>query len=204
MDTAAHRGPAARGHLLAALVAATGLALAGCASDPVPTAPAPEPTPTVTMEEETVNWTGTVCSALIPVVEAVRTPPAPDLADPAATQRAYSSYLDDARQQAERALEEINAAGPPPVEGGEQLAQDVRDQVADMRDDLAEARAQVDRADPNDPAAIGQAVAAAGNVLGSLGNSAQAVSAISGDPRLAPAFREAPSCAQLRTIGAPS
>ena len=201
MDTTSHRGPGPRRRPLAALVAATGLVLAACASDPapVPTAPEPEPTPTVTVEEGAVEWTGRVCSALIPVVEALRMPPALDPADPAATQRAYSSYLGDARQKAERALEEVTAAGPPPVEGGEQLAQEVRNQVANLRDDLAEARAQVDRVDPRDPAAIGQAVAAAGNVLSSLGNSTQALSPVSGDPRLEPAFREAPSCAQLRT-----
>ncbi len=199
MNTAAHRGPTAWRRPFAALVAATGLALAGCASDPVPTAPEPEPTPTATVTQEAVEWTGTVCGALIPVLEALRTPPAVDPADTAATQRAYSSYLGDARQKAERALEEVRAAGPPPVEGGEQLAQGVRNQVAEMRDDLAEARAQVDRADPNDPVAIGQAVAATGNVLSSLGNSTQALSTVSDNPRLEHAFREAPSCAQLRT-----
>ena len=145
-----------------------------------------------------MEWTGTVCGALIPVVEALRRPPALDPANTAVTQRAYGSYLGDARQKAERALGEVTAAGPPPVEGGEQLAQNVRNQVVDLRDDLAEARAQVERADPNDAVAVGQAVAAAGNVLSSLGNSTQALSTVSGDPRLEPAFREAPSCAQLR------
>ncbi|WP_214370280.1 hypothetical protein [Pseudonocardia sp. H11422] len=194
----------AQGRRLAAMVVATGLALAGCASNPAPTAPGPGPAPTATVEEATVEWTGTVCGALVPVVEALRTPPTPDPSDPAATKQAYSSYLTRALQEAEQALQELTAAGPPPVEGGEQIAQDVREQVTELRDDLAEARAQVDKADPNDSAAVGEAVTAVGNVLGALGNSAQALTTISGDPRLEPAFRQAPSCAQLRTIGTPS
>ncbi|MHA6793789.1 hypothetical protein ACVGVM_09775 [Pseudonocardia bannensis] len=185
------------------MVVATGLALAGCASDPAPTVTDPGPATTAPAEGASVEWTGTVCSALVPVVEALRTPPAPDLADPAATKQAYSSYLAQALQEAERAVQDVTAAGPAPVEGGEQIAREVREQVTQLRDDLAEARAQVDQADPGDPAALGRAVTALGNTLASLGNSAQALTAVADNPRLEPAFRQAPSCQQLREIGTP-
>jgi hypothetical protein len=48
--------------------------------------------------------------------------------------------------------------------------------------------------------AIGQAVVAAGNVVGATGNNAQALSALDGNPRLDAAFEQAQSCQRLRTI----
>jgi hypothetical protein len=205
MATAPHSRRAGRLHALAALAAAAGLAVAGCAEADVPTAPGPGPQPAPTAPDEaTVAWTDSVCSALVPVVDALRTPPPVDFTDAAATREAYLSYIDSALQRAEQAVHEVDAAGPPPVEGGDELVQDVRNQVTDLRADLAEARQQVEAADPNDLAAIGQAVAAAGNVLGSLGNSAHAAGVLSADPRLRPAFEQAESCERLATIGDPS
>lgn len=98
-------------------------------------------------------------------------------------------------------MQEVDRAGPAPVEGGNELAQDVRDQLTDLREDVADARAHVERTDPNDAATVGQAVAAGGNVVTSLGNSAQAISAISGDDRVRPAFEQAESCERFRTMG---
>ena len=175
---------------LVALVAATGLALAGCAGEYGPTAdpaPDPQPAPAAPVEpgggdgvagEEVVVWTGGVCQALIPVVETLRTPPQIDVTDPAAAQRVYSSYLGEAQAKADQALQEVTAAGAPPLAAGEQLGQAVQQQVADLRQDVTEARAQLDRADPGNPVAIGQAVAAAGNVLGSAGSNVQAIGAL--------------------------
>lgn len=190
---------------LTVVVASAALALAGCANGGVPAAPetTPQPAPAAPTDEA-VAWTDSVCGALVPVVETVRNPPPVDLTNAAATRQAYLDYLGDAQQRGAQALQALDEAGPLPVEGGEELARDVRDQVTDLGDDLADARARVEAADPGDIAAIGEAVAAASQVLGSLGNTAQAVAAISGDPQLRPAFERAQSCEQLRTIGGPS
>jgi hypothetical protein len=204
MATAPHSRRAARLRAIAALATTAGLVVTGCAEQAVPTAPQAEPQPApTTAGEATIAWTDSVCSALVPVVDALRTPPPVDFTDAAATREAYLSYIDEALRRAEQAVQDVEDAGPPPVAGGDELAQDVRDQVTDLRDDLAEARQQVDAADPNDPAAIGQAVAVAGDVLGSLGNSAHAAGVIAADPRLRPAFEQAESCDQLASIGDP-
>jgi hypothetical protein len=63
---------------------------------------------------------------------------------------------------------------------------------------------QLERADPNDVGAIGHAVATVGNLMGSLGNSVQAIGEIRTDPRLDAAFDQAPQCRQLTAIGEPS
>ncbi len=151
-----------------------------------------------------MTWTGGICEGLLPVVGTLRTPPQIDVTDPAAAQRTYSSYLGEAQAQADQALREVTAAGAPPLAGGEQLAQAVQQQVTDLRNDVTEARAQLDGADPGNPVAIGQAVAAAGNVLGSAGSNVQALGALTSDPELRNAFEQAPSCQELRTAGNPS
>jgi hypothetical protein len=179
--------------------------LAGCGEADAPTAPEPDAQPVPSAPDDaTIAWTDSVCGALVPVVDALQTPPPIDFTDPAATREAYLAYIDAAVQRAEQAVQEVGGAGPPPVEGGDELAQDVREQVTDLREDIAEARQQIEAADPSDVAALGQAVSAVGNVLGSLGNSAHASGTIAADPRLRPAFEQAESCEQLTTIGSPS
>ncbi|MEJ7744415.1 MAG: hypothetical protein WKF73_18855 [Nocardioidaceae bacterium] len=43
------------------------------------------------------------------------------MTDPAAAQRVYSSYLGEAQAKADQALQEVTAAGAPPLAAGEQL-----------------------------------------------------------------------------------
>ena len=181
---------------LAVLAAAAGLALAGCGSDQDPAAASPAPV----LQEQTVQWTDSVCSALAPVVNKIGAPPEFDLSVPGATQQAYSSYLAEAQAEAKRALDSVSSAGSPPVEGGEQIANEVRSDIKDISDDLADAKTQIDQADPNNVTAMGRAVVAASNVLGALANNAQALGALDGNPRLDAAFEQASSCKQLREI----
>jgi hypothetical protein len=209
--------PGRRPTVVAALAATAVLAFAGCAADEVPApappaAPAPAPAPAPPQPdtadppagEATVAWTGTVCSAVAPVVETLRTPPAVDFTDAAATREAYLAYIDATLQDAEQAVQQVQGAGAPPVEGGDELAQEVRSQVEDLTEDLTQARVQLERADPNDVGAIGHAVATVGNLMGSLGNSVQAIGEIRTDRRLDASFDQAPECQQLTVIGEPS
>jgi hypothetical protein len=198
VSTFPHFQSGGRRRLVAVLAAAAGLALAGCGSDQDPAATSPAPP--VELQEQTVQWTDSVCSALAPVVNKIGAPPEFDLTAPGATQQAYSVYLAEAHAEAKRALESVSSAGSPPVEGGEQIANEVRSDIVDISDDLAEAKTQVDQADPNNVAAIGRAVVGASNVLGALANNAQALGALDGNPRLDAAFEQAPSCEQLREI----
>ena len=51
--------------------------------------------------------------------------------------------------------------------------------------------------------AIGSSVVAAGSIVGAVANSAQALSALDGNPRIDVAFDQAQSCQQLRTVQLP-
>jgi hypothetical protein len=194
-----------RGALVAA-AAARALALAGCGADTAPTTPT-TPTgavsPTVEPQAQTVAWTDSVCSALVPISESLMNPPGLDPTALAATRDAYVSYLTRAQGAADTALQDVTAAGSAPVDDGQQVADEVQKQLTDLRDDLADARTQLEQADINNATAIGRAVVAAGNVVGAVGNNAQALSAIDGNPRLDAAFEQAQSCQRLRAIRTP-
>ena len=86
MDTAPHSPRAAR-RALAALAAAAGLAVAGCGEAGAPRAPEPDaqPAPAAPPDDATIAWTDSVCSALVPVVDTLQTPPPVDFTDPAST-----------------------------------------------------------------------------------------------------------------------
>jgi|tagenome__1003787_1003787.scaffolds.fasta_scaffold20206066_1 hypothetical protein len=194
-----------RGALAVAATAAA-LALTGCGADTAPATPA-IPTgaasPAVEPQEQTLAWTDSVCGALVPVAESLMNPPGLDPTALDATREAYVTYLARAQGAADKAVQDVAAAGPAPVDDGQQVAEEVRDQLTDLRDDLGDARTQLEQADANDATTIGQAVVAAGNVVGAVGNNAQALSALDGNPRLDAAFEQAQSCQRLRTVQTP-
>ncbi len=213
MNTRLHRRAVRR--VPAAIVAGVAaLALSGCGADtapaapPAPSAPAvptapTDPTAPGVPTEQTVAWTDTVCGALTPVAESMADPPEFDLGAPAATRQAYVSYVTEAQAAVDRALEGVSAAGPAPVDDGGQVTEEVRSDLTELRDDLGDARTQLEQADPADPSAIGRSVVAAGNLVGALGNRAQALSALDGNPRLDAAFEQAQSCERLRAVRTP-
>lgn len=202
MTTRLHRPGS---HILTVAATATALALAGCGTQPPPAPPAAPTVPTATAEpaEQVIAWTDSICGAIIPVAESLLNPPGFDVTAPAATQDAYLSYVTRAQSATDKALEDVAAAGAAPVDDGQQVADEVREQLTDLRDDLSDARTQLQQADPNDASSIGRSVVAAGNVVGAVGNSAQALSALDGNPRLDTAFDQAQSCQRLRSIQTP-
>jgi hypothetical protein len=203
VTTRLHR-PGLCAHLTVA--AATALALTGCATSPPPAAPATPaatPTATVTPDTQTVAWTDSVCRALVPVAQSLLNPPEVNVTAPAATRNAYLSYLAKSEAATDGAIKDVTAAGRAPVDNGQQIADNVRDQLTDLRNDLGQARTHLEQADPNDAVGIGRSVIAAGNVVGAVGNSAQALRALNSNPQLDAAFNQAKSCQQLRSMKTP-
>lgn len=196
--------PGPRGVVALAAAAAT-LTLTACGADAAaPSAPGAAPaTATVEPQEQTVAWTDSVCGAVVPVAESLLNPPGFDLTAPGPTRAGYVAYLAKAQAATDKAVQEVAAAGAAPVEGGQEAADEVRDQLTDLRDDLGDARTQLERIDPNDANAIGRAAIAAGNVVGAVGNNVQVLNALDGNPRLDAAFEQASSCQRLRAVQTP-
>ncbi len=194
---------AARGTLLrcrlGVLVAAAGLAVAGCANN---AAHAPAP-PVVTSalsaqpQSATLDWTRSMCQSLQPAFNRLGTPPQPDLGHLAVTRQAYIDYLSDARNAAQQAIDQLSSVGAAPVDNGQQVFDTMGNQLIQLREDLDQALAQLNRADPNDVGTIGLAVGAAVNVLGALGNRAQVLDDLAIDPQLRYAADQTPECQNL-------
>lgn len=204
----AARGTAPR-RSLAVLVAASGLALAGCATGPVnssgtpaaaPPPPAVSASPPVTPQAATLNWAGSMCQELRPVFGRLGAPPKIDFGNLPATRLAYISYLGSARKAIQQAIDLLPSVGAPPVANGQQMLDQIRNQLTESRNDLDGALAKLNQADPSDSIATGLAIGSAGTVLGTLGNRVQVPSNLTPDPQLRAAINQTPECQNL--IGA--
>jgi hypothetical protein len=170
-------------------------ALASCGTDAPPAA---APTPTLSPLEQAQVWTETVCGALDPVIGHLAAPPAFEVKQPLATQQAYGAYLAEGLARTDAARAAIAAAGPAPVANGDQIAEQVRGNVADLRANLVEAKAEIDRTDPGDTGSLGHTLVGATGVIGALLNGAQVARTLHSDPVLGDAYDRSPTCAQLR------
>ncbi len=197
----------ARGALLryrlAVLVAAVGLAVTGCANNAAP-APSPAPAPPAVTsappaqpQPATLDWTRSTCQSLQPAFDRLGAPPQPDLGNRAATRQVYIDYLGTARSATQQAIDQLSSMGPPPVDNGQRVFDNMRSQLTQLREDLDEAVAQLNQADPNDVGATALAVSAAGNVLGALGNRTQVLNDLTVDPQLRAAVDQTPECQNL-------
>ena len=191
-------------------LAATGLVLVCCGTNPASSSASPAPsstpspavTPTVTATPSpaALQWTGTVCRALAPVVGTLTSPPSTDVNNLSATRQSYLSYLATAAGQVDTARQQISAAGTPPVSGGDQIGSTVDDQVSRLHTDIDQARSRIRQTDPNDAASVIPVLKAAGNVGSSSANSAQLLSSLRRNPQLAQAINQEPACASLRSV----
>ncbi|MGH4007199.1 MAG: hypothetical protein ACRDTH_03345 [Pseudonocardiaceae bacterium] len=199
ITTAAGR-PALR-RRLAVLAAAAGLAVPGCADSSAPAAPSPPSPPVVTSAPptgaQTLDWAKSMCQALGPAFDRLGAPPLPDLGNLAATRQTYINYLSDARNATQQAMDQLSSVGPPPVDNGQQVLDNMRNQLVQLRNDLDKALAQLNRADPHDVGSTGLALGAAGNILSALGNRAQVVANLATDSRLRAAIDQTPECQSL-------
>jgi len=186
------------------LAATIGTVLAGCGTEPSPAPPPAPPRPAAPVSAppspEAVDWTDSVCGALVPVVETLADPPEFDITLPAFVRDAYAAYLAQAQSAADRALADVTAAGAAPVEGGEGIAEEVRGDVLELRDNLADARSQLKQVGGGDASAVSDSVTTASNMAEAIANRAQALTAIDGNPRLDAALAQAESCERLREL----
>jgi hypothetical protein len=190
---------------IAVVVAAAGLTVAGCASNPQapsaaspkPSAPAESPPMLPAPQPATLQWMDSTCQALRPAFDQLGTPPHPDVNDLPAMRQAYLTYLENARNATRQAIDRLFAVGAPPVANGPQVLDQTRNQLTQLRQDLDDALAQLRQADPHDISAVGRAVGAAGNVMGALGNRVQVLASLASDPQLRAAINQTPECQNL-------
>ncbi|MGH3977260.1 MAG: hypothetical protein ACRDS9_28690 [Pseudonocardiaceae bacterium] len=189
---------------LAVLVAAAGLAVAGCANNNAPGTPPllsspPEVTSPLPAQPQpaTLDWARSMCQALDPAFDELGAPPQPDLSDVAATRQVYIDYLSNARNAAQQAIDQLSSVGVPPVDNGQQVLENMRKQLTELRGDLDDALAQLTQANPDDAGSIALAFGAVGNVLAALSNRVQLLGNLATEPQLRAAIEQTPECQNL-------
>lgn len=190
---------------LAVIVVTVGLALTGCAnptngpanptnapgaSSTAASPPALSSPPPAQPRAAALTWAKSMCQTLRPALNQLGSPPQPDLNDTAATRQAYISYLTNARNATQQAVDRLVSIGPPPVDNGLQILGQMSTQLGQLRDSLNDALAQLNQANPNDSGAMVRAFGAVSHVVGLLGTLAT-------DPQLRAAIDQTAECQNL-------
>ena len=146
--------------------------------------------------DDPVAWAGRVCASLQPLSALRGNGPRVDPNNPAASRDALSAFFADTEQRAGESLQGLDAAGPSPIAGGDDVVAKLRGALERLRAAYADAKRQVDAIDPNDPVALATQLpgimtnldAAAGDKdLANLGENAA----------LNDAVKQAPSCSLI-------
>jgi hypothetical protein len=189
----------------AVLVVTAGLTVAGCASNTSNTPATASTTPSPPMMSSTLaqpqptihSWAKSMCQALGLAFLQLGTPPQPDLANLAATRQAFGTYLSNAANATQQAIDLLSLVGAPPVDNGQRILDQMRTQLTQLRSNLDEMATQLKASDANDAAAFGQALAAAGNAVGLLGT-------LASQPQLRDAIEQTTECQALLGRNAPT
>lgn len=181
------------------LPAVAALAFTAACSTTVAGTPSADP---VAVEAEgsgdAVAWVDQVCQSLLPFVRASGDAPVPsESPDPASLVRAISTYLGDAEDAAGSAIEGMEAAGPAPVAGGDEVVERLSSSLETYQASFRDARTRIERVDVTDRQALLTEVPAAVASLRELAALPNPMAGFEGSPELDRAGREAPGCQQI-------
>ena len=180
---------------LAIVAVAVGLTVAGCGGNagnapgasPTASAPGASSEAPAQSQQAARTWAASMCQALGPTFSQLGAPPQPNTGNPAATRQAYIDYLTRASNAAQQTTDRLAAIGPPPVQNGQQILDQLRTELTQLHNNLNDAMTQLKAANPNDPAAVGQAFGAVGNAVG-------LVSTLTSNPQLRAAIDQTAEC----------
>lgn len=196
-----HRTPRPALALTVALLLGGGLG-AGCstpiAGTPAPAAAAPAaPGAPPAQETDAVAWIDEVCGSLLPFIRSQSTPPALDAGDPAAVVEGLSDYLGAAEQSVDGAISGMAAAGPSPVDGGDQAVGALTTALNTFRSSIRAAKSRTDAIDTSDPRAILRELPGVVEPLQELADLPNPMAGLEESPELDAAAKQAPQCQQI-------
>lgn len=173
---------------------------AGCTTAvpglPAPAGAAPAAGTAVPTETDPVAWMDKVCGALLPAMQARAEQPKIDPANPADTIAALRTYADQAGPVIDGALNGMAAAGPSPVEGGDQAVSALTTAISGYRDALRETKTKIDTIDTSNRPALVKAFPEAVAPLSDLSKVPNPAADLASSPALTQAVAQAPRCQQ--------
>jgi hypothetical protein len=155
------------------------------------------------VEQGAVAWVDQICGSLLPYLKAAGSPPKPAEAPDAATLvRDINSYLSASEESAGSAISGMEAAGPAPIAGGDQIVDRLSSTLQTMQVSLRDARTRIERVDINNRQELQREVPAAIESVERLANTPSPMADLQGNPELAQAGKEAAGCQQIaREVG---
>lgn len=183
-------------------VLAAALFGAGCSSTvsgtPAPAGSAPAPADAdagagAATTDDPVAWADQVCGATLGFLESVSAPPELNTTgDPAEALQGFGDYFGTIGDAAGATADSVRAAGPAPVDNGEEIANQLVSNLETLQTTLADLQTNLENADPNDPEALASAL----SDLQNLPNDPIAAD-MQTNPELEAAFKQAPNCQQV-------
>jgi hypothetical protein len=155
----------------------------------------------VAAEQGTVAWVDQICGSLLPYLKAAASPPKPAAAPDAATLvRDIDDWLTESEKSAGTAISGMDAAGPAPIAGGDEIVGRLSSTLKTMQASYRDARARIERVDINNRQELQREVPAAVESVKRLASSPMAD--LQRYPELAQAGKEAAGCQQIaREVG---
>lgn len=146
--------------------------------------------------EEAVAWADEMCTSIKDDVANLTNTPELDQSSPQGLKDSLVTYLDTMASTFDSITTKMQAAGTPPVEGGEEAVTAFTDQLTTAKDAVASAKTKIEAAPVDDPAAFQAAVTSVGEELTSLGDM-DTGSAFEDYPEFKAAYDAAESCQAL-------
>jgi predicted phage gp36 major capsid-like protein len=182
----------------ALLPAVAALVLSGGCTTTVPGTASADSAAAAQGTGDAVAWVDQICGSLLPFVRAAGTPPQPSEAkDPATLIRNISDYLTETEESAGSAITGMEAAGPAPVAGGDEIVAELSTTLESMQASVRDARTRIERVEVDDRQALLREVPAAIASLEALANMPSPMADLQRSPELTRAGQQAAGCQQI-------
>ena len=169
---------------IGAVAATLAVLAAGCSSGPSSSA---------------VAWTDKVCGALLGFTDAVSTQPDINPTDPVAAVKGLSQFLGTATTALQGSISGLDAAGPSPVSGGDQIVTSLKSTLTQFQTTFQTAKQKIDAVDTSNPASLVSALPAAVAPLQELSNVPDPTADLKNNAELNAAAEQAPNCQKVRS-----
>ena len=144
--------------------------------------------------DDPVAWVDQVCGALIPFVEAATTEPPLDSSNPNELVTGLSTFFGTVGDAAGTAAEGVQAAGPSPVDGGDELVTNLTTTLTSIQTSFNGAKEAIDSSG-GDPTALTEALAPLEQL-----STEDPTADIYNNPELNAAAEQAANCNQLKSF----
>jgi len=187
---------------LATAAVATVLLGSGCTTL-VPGLPAPSgassgtAAPSAPVETDGVAWMDKICGAMLPAVQTMSTQPPLNSGNPATMVDGLSTYLEKASTAVDGAITGMAAAGPSPIQGGDEAVAALTTTLSTFRDKAKEAQGKIDAIDTSNSRALATELPKAIEPLTELASLPNPAAELESNPELDAAAEKAPKCQQV-------